>query len=257
MDAAPATPAAAPVTPPVDPAAVVADAAKGAPAAGADRVMEERLTKLANERDALRTEYDGKKDLISDGETKRKAAEKAKAGDYLGAMEILGFDPDDFYVKATDQINAREKAKKDPTKAAEEVIERHETKKQEEARLNAEKNWKSAAGAEIEKSFDSYPDVARAIASGKISYDDVMKVGYAEAANGRDSSAPVVLKLIQEKLKPAPAADPGKPAAAAAPASGKPPAASNSDVPVDKPVDEGDLSVEEAFERAKKKHLKR
>jgi hypothetical protein len=224
-----------------------------------DPAREALLIELGREKDGRRADakkYEAAVAKVS----KVDAAEAAFAkGDYLGGLEVLGLDPDDFYLKSTDAIASRTRAAQDPAKIAEEIVAKklteHETTKQTEARKAQEKSWTSQAQIAMESA--EYPDVMRGIAVGRFTWDDVLKVGYTLAEKGQDSSPKAVLKAIQDQIKP-PA---GGAAAAApekkdAPAVGAPPSALNSDAPPQKAEEDDGLSFEEALAKAKAKYLK-
>jgi hypothetical protein len=235
----------------VDPAVVAAATPGAAPAAVPEVVdpTEQRVLRLDNARQALRREKQEQRETLSAGETKRKADALVKEGKYVEALETLGLDADEFYLKASDQIHARTKKDKDPAEIARETTERTLREQEEtraaEATKSLHQRWTAETkGILFEKGTVEYPDVAKAIVAGRFSHDDILRYGEARAAQGLPSDAEATLKALQAGLAPK-AAEPTTSAA--------PPAALISNAPPSKPEDWDALPLEEALAKAKAK----
>lgn len=257
-------PAAAPANAPSN-APAAADPASTAPVAAASgspddepSETEKEILAIAREKSRLRADRDKLKDKLSQAEKLEKAQELQKAGDYVGALEVLGIDPDDFYVKSTDQIVKRDKKVVDPveaaTEAAKKVLKEAEDARERAANAKADNRWKGAVDTILDTDYDKFPALTRAIATGRVTRDDMLKYAYGCMEAKADSSPEAVAKAFEAHLAPkkkvtAPVKD-GAPApaataapAAAAPASGTPPSALASNAPV-KPEFEDTGSVD-------------
>lgn len=247
-----------------------ASTATGADATGSQgdegelSATEKEVLALSREKARLRSEANKNKEKLSKAEKLEKAEGLIKSGDYVAALEALGLDPDDFYIKSTDQIVKREKKVVDPVEAAKaaakEVLDEAEKNREKVANEKADKAWLTNVDRVLDADYDKYPDLARALATGRVTRDDMLQYAYACVEAKQDSSPGAIAKRFQDHLAPkkkvsaaAPPAGNGASAPAAAPATpaasvGAPPAATNNAPPTAPNEDTG--SIEENFRRA-------
>jgi hypothetical protein len=268
----------APVTAPANAAPnapAVADPASTAPVADAGGSLdntddesdtEKEVLAIAREKARLRSERDKVKDRLSLADKLEKAQEFQKAGDYVAAIEAMGWDPDDFYVKSTDQIVKRDKKVVDPVEVAR-AEARAAVKEATEAQAKAaneiaDRRWVSNVDLVLDSDYDKYPNLTRALATGRVTRDDMLKYAYGRHNTKLDSSPEAVSRAIEDHLatqaakskpKVTPAAKGnGAPAPAEAPAAAgtnPPPSALGSNAPAKIEVEDTG-NVDENFKRA-------
>lgn len=250
-----------PSTPAADPIAAAAGAVTETPKTDATVTESDPrhalLIELGREKESKRGLEKKLQEALADVGPTKKFRDAVAAGDFIASLEALGIDPDDYYMKASDQIAARVRAAQDPAQIAratvKEELTAHETKRQTEARAAEVKAWTDFAQTTLEASFAEFPDVGRGLAAGRFTWDDVVKVAYTLVEKGQDSTPKAVLRAIQDQIKPA--AAPAK-AEGTGGAAGAPPSTLNSDAPSHKAEEDDGLSFEEALAKAKAKFLK-
>jgi hypothetical protein len=229
---------------------------------------EREVLAVARDKAKLRAEKEKVKDKLTKAERLEKAEELVKSGDYVGAIEALGMDPDDFYVKSTDQIVKREKKVVDPAEVAREeakkVLKEATEAQERAANEKADRRWVANVDTVLDADYDKYPLLTRALATGKTTRDDLLKYAYGCVNAKVDSSPEAVAKAFegfyseqQRKAKPkvTPAATPSPDAAKASggtPVAGTnqtPPSALGSNAPVVAEVEDAG-NVDENFRRA-------
>jgi hypothetical protein len=211
----------------------------------ADEIAEQRVVRLAKEKQAVRREREANKTAIAQAERLTKAEAAIAAGDPLEALATLGVDPDDFYLKATDRINARTQTTQDPAAVATEAAKKVIAETTEATRVKQLEQVQTAYIQQTASVLETgdYPDVIKGLALGRFTMKDVYDLADAFVTAGRDSKPSAVLKAIQDQISPP------KTVAAA------PPADLISNAPPTKPVDWESLPFEEALAQAKAKHF--
>lgn len=208
------------------------------------------ILRIAKERKTLLEERATHKDALSRGERAGKAEAAFKAGDYLAGLEAMGLDPDDFYVKATDQINSRTRKQQDPREIAREEAQKLLQAERVASETNASQrvvtDYVNSVRDVMFSDYDSYPGVARALVSEQIEPSFFHAVAIALKETGKPHGPKDVLTLINGQFAPK----------KAAPAAATPPLALVNDSPTVVVADDSKLSFAEALAKAKAKHFK-
>jgi hypothetical protein len=189
---------------------------------------------------------------VKDADLASAARKALESGDPMAFIKAFGKDPHEVYNSLTDAITKAKNASVDPVKTAEEIVAKklEEFKKEatNEANSRVEKAWQGNVTTFLSAAADNYPGVMKALALGEIDRSDLFKVALALDNAGQKSDPKSVLDHVAKDYG-------GETKASDSAAVGAPPASKTSVAPPKASVADEDLSLNDAFAKAKAKFL--